>query len=218
MKTDLEVLIEQYKRATGIKHVDQTSLSFLRDLLCWIEQRQKISKNYVTLLDNMQVNYNSEHCAEIGKTMYDSVVLPFDTTIITPYTTPADVKHPGRIIEADFKLVDATPMIFKILNGKLVKRTIESDQIKTYMTQNPYTSDEIKDWRFLHNCGDNNIIVGVFGNVYDQDIDEKLKMMKRFALQLTNGKYVEDFGNIGDTYCYAVASNRAKILEKVKTR
>lgn len=219
MVTSLDILIEQYQKATGIKYVETCSGSFLKEFLEWVEQRQKIGENYIRLLNSMNVNYDDTKCAEIGKTEYDSVVMSYHTTIISPYIISNKPEHLGKLILGDFTIVDANPTLLKILNGRIVKRAIEAYQIKTFMTQNPTSDSEIKDWKYLHNCGDNNIIIGMYGNTYDKDLEDKLKRIKNFAETLTKADYKEDFDSVGDTYFYALASERAiKFKQKVKIR
>lgn len=85
----------------------------------------------------------------------------------------------------------------------------------TFMTQNPYTTIEIRNWEDLHNSGESDIIVGVYGSIYDKDIESKLKQIQELEEKL-NGSYIREDAVIGDTYSYAIASKR-KVKTPVKT-
>ena len=52
------------------------------------------------------------------------------------------------------------------------------------MTQNPYTTIEIRNWEDLHNSGESDIIVGVYGSIYDKDIESKLKQIQELEEKL----------------------------------
>ena len=99
-------------------------------------------------------------------------------------------------------------------NGK----PIATSSALTFMTQNPYTPVEIRNWENLHNSGNHNIIVGVYGSIYDKDIETKIRQLESLKQRLTDS-FKEEQYVIDDTYCYAIASERmVKRLVKTRTR
>ena len=86
------------------------------------------------------------------------------------------------------------------------------------MTQNPYTPVEIRNWENLHNSRNHNIIVGVYGSIYDKDIETKIRQLESLKQRWTDS-FKEEQYVIDDTYCYAIASERmVKRLVKTRTR
>ena len=77
------------------------------------------------------------------------------------------------------------------------------------MTQNPYSPKHIMNWDEIHNKGEKEIILGVFGNIYDKDSENKIKELKEFKNKLI-GSYSEDYMVENDTYCYVVASDKVE--------
>ena len=207
--TYLNYLIEQFKQATGTKNIDINSQLFISEFSEWIRSRQNISENYLNLLEYMELyRFADPDTAEIGKGQYDSIVKPFDTTIITPHSEGLETLDQSRIITSDFRVFDGTPVLTKT-NEKGINQIdpITSTTTLTFMTQNPYTPEQIRNWEQLHNSGENNIIVGIYGSIYDKDIEQKIKELEALRDKLYES-YKEEHTVIDDTYCYAIASER----------
>lgn len=213
MEKYLSLLIEQFKQANGIKNVDVNSQSFVSEFSEWIKLRQDISRNYLALLEYMDLSKFADYdTAEIGKGKCDTIVKPFDTTIITPHIYGLETLENERVINSELVVMGGTPVLFgNGKNGKLVS----SSTALTFMTQNPYATVDIRNWEDLHNSRNYDIIVGFYGSIYDKDIDSKLKQIQELEEKL-NGLYIREDTVIGDTYSYAIASER-KVKTLVKT-
>lgn len=86
MKKYLSLLIEQFKQANNIKNVDINSQAFISEFSEWIKLRQDVSKNYLALLEYMELSKFADcDTAEVGKGRYDTIVKPFNTTYYTTY-------------------------------------------------------------------------------------------------------------------------------------
>ena len=211
-KNELEAtkkILTQFKEATestGINGV--TSLDFKN----WLESRQKIGENYLKFLTSLNLNIDNPFCAEVGKTWYDSLVLPYRTSIMTPYTEGFNLKS-SKVIPGKFEVVSGLPFLER-KDGKQLM--IPNVLTSTYMTQNPYTSECIFDWEDLHNSGIARIIVGYYGNTFDKDKEEKLKQLKDLKEKLI-GQYFIEYDELGDTYYSVVASCNSKTKVKTKT-
>lgn len=213
MEKYLSLLIKQFKQANNIKNVDINSQAFMSEFSEWIILRQKASKNYLALLEYMKLSkFADRDTAEIGKCKYDTIVKPFNTTIITPHVSGLETLENERVINAEFVVMGEKPVLFGAnKNGK----PISSSSNLTFMTQNPYTPVEIRNWEDLHNSGNYDIIVGVYGSIHDKDIESKLKQIKELEKKLNgsyNESYIREGTVIGDIYSCAIASKR-----KVKT-
>ena len=151
MEKYLSLLIEQFKQANNIKNVDINSQVFISEFSEWIKLRQDVSKNYLALLEYMELSKFADcDTAEVGKGRYDTIVKPFNTTIITPHISGLEILGNERIINAELVVMGETPVLFGAnKNGK----PISSSSNLTFMTQNPYTTIEIRNWEDLHNSG-----------------------------------------------------------------
>lgn len=210
MKEHLGYLIEQFKQANGIKRSDEKSQLFISEFTEWIKERQDISTTYIELLDYMGLSYfATPSVVEVGKGSVDSIVMPYDTLIITPYSRfleELNTENNKRVTNAYFKVVNGKP--FKVFpSDEAILRPIKNCDDLTFMTQNPYTPKCIKNWDQLHNNSINDIIVGVYGNIHEKDAETKIKQLKQFRDRLSE-PFNEDYIIALDRYCYVIASDR----------
>ncbi len=220
MEKYLKNLVEQFKQATGTKNVDTNSQAFISEFESWIKQRQLDGNEYLGLLDYMELSkFSDPMTAEIGKGQFDTLVKDFDTTIITPYSKGIIVPDSSRIITSDFRVYEGTPVLMRQTEkGTTQVDPITSTSALTFMTQNPYTPEQIANWEQLHNGRESDIIVGIYGSVYDKDTESKIKQIENLRDRLDES-YKEEYAVVGDTYCYAIASERmVKRLVKTLTR
>lgn len=203
MEKYLNLLIEQYKQATGVRNVDTNSSSFMSEFTEWLKSRGEISDSYLNLLQYMGLSrITYPDAVEVGKGKYDSIMAPFDTTIITPYPEGLNISPKYRLIVSDFKVCEGTPLLVR--SNKQIDPIIVPSPL-TFMTQNPYTGDSIRNWEQLHNSGNHDIVVGVYGSIYDKDAAAKVRQLEDFKNRLMD-TYKEEHTVEGDTYCYAIAS------------
>ena len=216
MEKYLNLLIKQFKQATGIKNIDVNSQSFISEFSEWIKSRQDISRNYLALLDYMELSKVAGYdTTEIGKGRYDTIVKPFNTTIITPHIAGLESLGNERVINSEFVVIGNTPVLFgSNKNGK----PIDTSSTLTFMTQNPYTPFEIRNWEDLHNSGNYDIIVGIYGSINDKDVETKIRQLENLKSRLTDS-FKEEETVINGAYYYAIASERmVKKLVKTRTR
>ncbi len=218
MEEYLNNLIKQYSMAEGITKIDTQSRKFNNEFFDWINSRQSIAKKYVHFLDNMGLNFKEENCAEIGKGEFDTIVKPFNTTLITPAIIMEAIDS-NRIINGNMNVYEATPFLVRHVNGETQLKEISSDIIDTYMTQNPFTLKKISGWENLHNSRKYDIIVGIYGSTYDKDIKTKIKELKALRDKLSYEDFKEDYVISNDNYFYVIGSSRRiKEPTKIKTR
>ena len=201
IKDSILQIKKQYHDATKVK-VEQITDKELTD---WLAERKKISERYLMLLEYMGIEYDHPMTAEIGKSFFDTAVYDKGTTLITPYTAWLD---PKRTIKAEFKVVNQDE------KGEKVSLQRNIDCI---MTQNPYSKDNIKNWEELFYKGGLTTAIGIYGSLFDKDVEEKIKMLERIKKSLTC-KYKIDGYRINDEYAYAITSKRSYEKTKVKRR
>lgn len=218
----LDFLIMQYKLSTGIKNIDVKSETFTSDFTSWINSRNVIREEYKYFIENMKFNFNTTDCAEIGKGNLDSLVKNLDTVIISPFSSTFKDVSDDRLINASMKVNENGPILVEENEININQKEIPPYVIRTYMTQNPYLPFNIENWENLHNCGKNNIIVGVYGSTSDKDIESKINQLKKLKEKLTDNFYKVEYEISNNNYFYAIGSMRnpvqlVKNLESTKT-
>ena len=202
----LNLLILQFKKAKGINKVDINSIEFMQEFQYWLQQRSDMIKYYQKLLNFMHLSYKTSHTAEVGKGYFDSVVSPFETTIITPYQEGFEKEQP-RIINSALYISKGNPYVFQ--GNELNKAP---DKIETFMTQNPYEIDNIRFWEQLPS-----IIVGIYGNIRDKDKKEKERILKDLKAKMSDLS-IENGGCVNDTYYYVITNDTKIKIRKKRQR
>lgn len=211
-------LIEQFKQANGIKNVDINSESFMKEFSEWIKARQLFGKKYSLFIDSMETHpqIDSEISLETSKGQYDSVSSSLDLGVITPYSDGMEKVTSGTIIVGEFKIYDGMPTILTHNKDDNQIAKVDTTIVRRFLTQNPYTMGHIQNWEQIHNSDEANITVGIFGSIYDKDIEEKIKQLKSLRDKLY-GSFKEDYTTLDDSYYYAISSDRI-VKKLVKTR
>lgn len=216
MKKYLSKLIEQFKTATGVKNVDVNSVGFDTEFNEWIKSRQIIGNEYGLFIEYMGVHPEiGDSSVEIGKGKYDSIVLDTDIPMITPYSDGIKRTSTG-IITADFRVYEGTPMIVRYNKGGNQLEIVDTQYVRRFLTQNPYEQGCIRNWEQLHNAG-NNITVGIFGSIYDKDIEQKIRQLEALKSGLIDDSFKEEYITEKDMYCYAISSTR-KVKNLTRSR
>lgn len=208
MKEYLNKLMEQFISARGIKHADVNSEQFIREFCGWLKECELAAGKYLCLTEcvNDGDTYG-ENSVEIGKGVYDSLAIDKVTTILTPYSYELEDKTQSTIITGEFSARGFGNGPVVLTNGRL--KPISSD-IKRFVTHNPYTQSDIRNWERLQISG-KDITVGVFGSVYDKNIEEKVKQIKELKNRLIAGSIEEKYGTIDYMYYYFLNSNNKKL-------
>lgn len=185
-------IIRQFEEAKG-ESVKNIHLEvYLATLKEFIKERQRIKNTYRFFLSSLSLDFNDEDTVEIGKGRYDTLVTDFDkTSMITPYIRGLENKN--RII---------IPSTFKVLqNGIILSDSPYT--FKTYMTQNPYSIEDIENFEKI----DGNLIFGIYGNIYDKDRKYKIQTLYNLNKRLDNN-FMIDGGTFDDDYYYILTTNK----------
>lgn len=210
----LEKIFNQYKKINGLEKLDIKELkneSFRKEFTSWLYERQKYGYRYLDFLYEINEHITERSTAEVGKSELDSIVMPFDTTIISQDDFN-NLEDKSRLIKSKFMVYEESPVLYFEAsdNPKLV--VLPEKRIDTFMTQNSYTPYSIKNWELLHDSGSFDIAVGMYGNIHDKNIKDNLNLLKSLREKIVGDDYKFDYNTSGDIYYAAVASCR-----KIKT-
>ena len=207
MNSDVEYinfLMQSFMAATDTFDIEVNSSEFLKKFRDWLIKRQIIMNDYIYLLEKMNLDFKKSSCTEIGKGFLDSVVAKrFSTSIASPYSN-------NITRNVNFFIRDGIPYYVTMYGENKICYVRASSKDKIFMTQNPYTKDELQDWPQLHNTGLYDIIVGVYGDLKDKDMESKIEQIVSVKNKLTDNEYIEDRLRTNNNYCYVLASKRKK--------
>ena len=216
----LNKLIEQFRDASGVT-IDVNSKEFMKEFREWLFRMQVLGDEYGRQLDKNNIYFASDKYAEVGKGPKDSIALMYDdmdTTIISPYMEgyKKDNTH-RKIINSSFTVTGPLPTLIKEENGKLVDiKLIKPEDIRVFMTHNPYNLGNVTDWKELHNNPENGIIIGMFGYTYDKDYEAKIKYMEGLK-NCASLPYFYDSFTVNDRY-FSVFSTNMHEKNKIYTK
>lgn len=218
MNEYLRNIIKQYNSATGSKMTSIDSKANLSELLMWLKLLEKTSAVYLENLEQLNFyNCFQINSYEIGKGGFDTLFKQLDTCVITPYSKTINSLDSDKMISSDFCVCDSNPTLKQIdKSGEINLEPLISSSELTFLTHNPYDFSKVLDWADIHNHGTNNIILGVFGNLFDKDRNFKLAELKEIKDRLRL-PYIEKYVTIGDSYSCVLATdiNKKKVKRNV---
>lgn len=177
----IEALKEQYMQATGNFTLNKNTEDFNKGFIQWLVKRNEISIYFIDLLDEYGYDFYDPNSAEIGKSEFDSIVLPYNNTIITPYADSFHEKYQDRVIDATFRVYDGIPAI-NTNNYLKVKHNNKGlnmfRKINNVLIHNPYNLMEASCFKDLQGCNSFDATIGVFGNQDDKDMNNKLQLLE----------------------------------------
>ena len=194
-------LYKQYCDARGVvcNPFDGKNLSY--DFLEWITINKLMAKEYSDYLLYLG-HLESKTVAEVGKGRYDSIASK-EMAVISPYADTLELP------KSELFVIDGVPLIEQ--GGKIV---LPEQQI--LLTHNPYDEMRIINWSRVHNTGDYDISIGMFGSIYDEDFSKKVKLIEEISKRMTED-HVIDYDTDKDKYFCSLNSMR-KVKVKTLTR
>ncbi len=208
-------LQEQFFQATGMR-ADVANGTNIKEFKDWIKVRQNIGEEYVNFLEYLQFDFKEAYCVEVEKGRFDSIVKPFETTILTPYYNMPGVDD-SRILPGNFGVMNYSPYIFPEMFTSTGIHMMNPESFRVFMTQNIYTLSQIAGWEDLHNSGEYNIICGAYGSLWDKDSEGKVQQLRYLKRKLTGEDITAEYAVSNDRYYFAIGSKRkVKKYEKTK--
>lgn len=212
MDTYLQNLFNQFLSVTGMDNTIDVSENVLNNFHKWLVDMQFLGQKYEEILTLMKVDFNTSKIAEIGKGKYDSIVHGNGkTTIITPCPNEFFDIISNPIIIGSLECLGNEPVIVETDMVETTYTTLSNFNIDTIMTHNPF--GDINTFLRLCNRTYLNIVVGVFGKIYDKNAEQKIEMLKEFKRKIIAPVDLRFF-QLGDNYYEVVKTEKNK--EKVK--
>lgn len=222
MKEYLIFLALQYKEATNDYLGTITSKQFYKELCDWYASRESMIENYIETLSYMgldEIDLNTTY--EVGKGVLDSITPSSDIKIITPYHIGFNKlgKKNDNILPYYFAVnYNGDPLLYERNNAMFSTGNIihlpSIDKPYTFITENPYVKENAKCWVDIHNSGKNNIVMGMYGSIYDKDIKDKIKFLRDLESKLIL-PYSKEETTFNDNYI-CVLKTDSKTKRRVK--
>ncbi len=192
-------LFKQFCNAYGVKNPKLDDKIMIKTFFEWLYEEKKDSDAfYLEQLNLLGVDYKKDTTIEVGKSINDSLVLPYNTQIL-PKNNVGMEQYGKRVIIGNLKFHGNLPFI--IQKGAHIDHSIPCDHYNTFMTQNPYSSYELNDWEKLP-AGFHDLVVGVYGDINDYDKEAKKEMLFKF-MQKINPQYEPELNEIESLDKYA---------------
>ena len=204
-------MIKSFLSAKGLKssNIDPNSECFISEFAGWVKERKTIGLDYLSFIfSSLKLSNNQELIAEIGKGESDTLITGDSRIIITPFTKNIKREKPELLVEGSLWVERCRPIIIR--GNKPID--ISKCNIKRFITHNPYSKGNIRNWETLHNSEKYNITVGMYGSVYDHDIEDKIKVLNQLRDKLNDNCFYEKNVERGDIYMHVVSSNH-KVLK-----
>ncbi len=204
-------MIKSFLSAKGLKssNIDPNSECFISEFAGWVKERKTIGLDYLSFIfSSLKLSNNQELIAEIGKGESDTLITGDSRIIITPFTKNIKREKPELLVEGALWVERSHPILIR--GNKPID--ISKCNIKRFITHNPYSKGNIRNWETLHNSEKYNITVGIYGSVYDHDIEDKIKVLNQLRDKLNDNCFYEKNVERGDIYMHVVSSNR-KVLK-----
>lgn len=179
-KQYLWCLFNQFCEAKGLTNMNEISSdAFIK----WIVEHKALVNMYKIYLEYLGFDYQTDDFIEVGKGKYDSLL--DQGILISPFAETIEQPNSTLYIDKGIPL---------ILHEKGITIPIEN----ILLTHNPYFENEIYNWHLVHNMGEKNISIGMFGNLTDDDLKRKVKLLENLSKLMTEDyslTYDEDCGN-----------------------
>ena len=204
-------LIDQYYQAFGYDYRSLENNDLKKEFLEWLKERTKMKHIYLNYLYSLKKDIIERTTAEIGKTDDDTMSkLEFmDNLVISSYNIN-DIDD-SRIIPAKMKVKNEEIYLdfFNRVSGMFLPRNLN-----LIMTHNPYNIYSVLNWEDLHNSGNYDIAIGIFGSIYDKDIKNKINLLTNIKEKIIDGNYIYSVDTNNDCYYATLISDRPKTLKK----
>lgn len=196
-------LFKQYCDARGLD-INNMNNMYSNKFVDWIVQNKYLLDNYMNYLYALGFDYSADDIIEIGKGEYDSISKN-SINLISIFAGTL-----GKINSRLF--VDRGIPLILGQNGI----TIPREQI--ILTHNPYFESEILGWYSIHNLGEKDISIGMFGKLDDEDTSRKIRLLEQLTKQMTDD-YSFDYDTSDGNYFCSLNSKRyikRKVLTKTR--
>ena len=179
-------LFKQYCDARGLD-INNMNNMYSNDFVDWIVQNRSLLSTYMDYLNALGFDYPVDDVVEVGKGQYDSISRN-GVNLISIFAGTVGQLNSRLFVDKGMPLV-------------LRQSRIITPREHIILTHNPYFESEILSWYLIHNMGDKNIIVGMFGKLSDEDTKVKVELLKQLSKKMTDDYSFDYDTNNGNYFC-----------------
>ena len=185
-------LFKQYCDTRGLD-INNMNNMYSNDFCDWIVQNKSLLSDYMDYLNVLGFGYPVDDVVEVGKGKYDSLS-EYGVNVISSFAETVGKTNSRLFVDKGM------PFIFR-------QDRIEMPKEHVILTHNPYFESEVLGWYLIHNMGDKNISVGMFGKLGDVDATRKVELLEKLTKQMTED-YSFDYDTNSDSYFCSLNSKR----------
>ena len=185
-------LFKQYCDARGLD-INNMNNMYSNDFVDWIVQNRSLLNTYMDYLNVLGFDYPVDDVVEVGKGQYDSISR-HGVNLISIFAGTVGQLNSRLFVDRGMPLV-------------LRQSRIMTPREHIILTHNPYFESEILSWYLIHNMGDKNISVGMFGKLSDEDTKDKVELLKQLSKKMTDD-YSFDYDTDNGNYFCSLNSKR----------
>lgn len=205
-----QAIINEYKASRGFTSIDLGSYLFKDDIKRFIRERKESTNKYTRFLEGLTLDFHESDTIENidCKEFLVSNTCDFDTTVATSDKKIFDIVKRDRVIIGNIRVYNGIPTLANKVNDGYHYSVIENNYFKTIMKTNPRI-ESIKYFSRLKEVSGFNMIIGVTGNTFDCDMQEKIEAMNNLSNALDDN-YIRFQYEDEDDYVYIIASKELK--------
>ena len=192
----LELLKKQFCEANGLRKFNNNSKADLEAFKSFIAERKIIGEKYNEFLKYLEIDITTSNVVELYKGNVDSIVKDFDTLVLTPYSIDIDKDR-----------------IYRELSDLLGNKVL----INRFITQNPSFKNDIKSLINYYNQYKYDILIGVYGKVYDKDKNKKMKELIKLSRKIDDYQYNTSILKDRYNYYFVLYTNLLETKEEFET-
>ena len=204
MDFNSEYIKALFKQFCDAKGITVPSPNLKKAFTDWVVENYKVFLKYQEYLWFLDENLQYRDIMEINKGEYDTLAKTWENVMpISIYVNPKRQLHLQSEENSDIRAL--------ILTEYNDLRIPDTD---IFLTHNPYDLADIQNWNKLHNQGEYNILIGMFGRKEDEDVNSKLNILSTLKDTMTDDcslDYATDNGNY-----FAVLKSNRKVKKLVK--
>jgi len=189
----LKCLFKQFCEAKGLNISNYYGM-YSTNFVDWIENNRSLLNEYIDYLHYLGFDYASDDVVEVGKGKYDSLS-NHGICVVSDFAETIGILNSRLFID--------NGTTFVLRNDSNI--IIPSQHI--LLTHNPYFEDDVLDWYLIHNNGDKNISIGMFGYIDDEDATKKIKVLEQISKQMTDD-YSLNYDTCDGKYLCSLNSKR----------
>ena len=163
---------------------------------------QKVSKEYINFLSDIDVVNNQNLLAELNKVKYDSLAVN-NIFLVSLFAETMNCNNRELFTLNNIPIIQSDTTLY------------DASNVDYFITHNPYSAYYLSNLDQIHLLG-YNICFGMFGKKYDSDKLQKLNTLKIFADSL-NDQFQMYYETSDDCYFGCIKSQR-KIKKLVKIK